>query len=161
MCVLRKAKREIKKHKLMGTRLHSVGFEKIPRSRRMKKSRREFVVKTFLVLVMLIFLKSIVAQVSNYSFSEDLITYSPISGGTVYNSGNGPSRIDDQTYSDLPIGFTFNYNGVDYNEFSISANGFIAFGTSVSNSFTPISSATATPGCRSNSVSLLSKTSSA
>jgi hypothetical protein len=109
----------------------------------MKKSRREFLVKTFLVFVMLIFLKSLVAQVSNYSFSEDLISYAPISGGTVYNSGNGPNRIDDQTYSNLPIGFTFNYNGVDYNEFSISANGFIAFGATVSNSFTPISSATA------------------
>ncbi|MFZ9028070.1 MAG: HYR domain-containing protein, partial [Crocinitomicaceae bacterium] len=127
----------------MGTRLHSVGFEKIKRSKRKKKSRREFLVKTFLLMMMLIFIKTMFAQVSNYSFSEDLITYTEISGGTVYNSGNGPSRIDDQTYNNLPIGFTFNYDGIDYTQISISANGFIAFSSSVSNSFNPLSSATA------------------
>ena len=128
----------------METKLHSVGFEKLTPSRKRKKAQKEFILKVVLVLMSLIFLKSLTAQVTSYSFTEDLTTYSPITGGTVYNSGNGANRIDDQTYTNLPIGFTFNYNGVDYTEFSISANGFIAFGSSVSNSFSPISSATAT-----------------
>ncbi len=77
------------------------------------------------------------AQVSTYSFSEAEETYAPISGGAVFNST--PTRIDDQVYNDLPIGFTFNFNSVDYTSFSISANGFIALGTSVSSSVAPLS----------------------
>ena len=130
------------KKRFMGTRLHSVGFEKVKRSKSPAKIRQGFLLKTFLILLMLVLIKSVFGQASNYSFSEDLVSYDPISAGTVYNSGNGPNRIDDQTYSNLPIGFTFNYNGTNYTQFSISANGFIAFGSSVANSFTPISSAT-------------------
>ena len=94
----------------METKLHSVGFEKLTPSRKRKKAQKEFILKVVLVLMSLIFLKSLTAQVTSYSFTEDLTTYSPIAGGTVYNSGNGANRIDDQTYTNLPIGFTFNYN---------------------------------------------------
>jgi hypothetical protein len=50
---------------------------------------------------------------------------SPISGTPV-------SLSDDQFSAALPIGFTFNFFGVDYTNFHISSNGFIGFTTGTS-----------------------------
>jgi len=54
-------------------------------------------------------------------------------GGPEYNwvsiAGNGtplPSA-DDATYGPFPLGFTFNYYGVNYNEVRICTNGFLTF----------------------------------
>lgn len=50
----------------------------------------------------------------------------PIAGTTV-------SLGDDQVSGNLPIGFTFNYFGIDYTDFYISSNGFIGFNAVTSN----------------------------
>ena len=71
-----------------------------------------------------------------YAFASTSATYSPITGGTTLGSG----IIDDNLYTALPIGFTFTYNGTAYTTFSVSANGYIVLGSSISTSFIPISS---------------------
>jgi len=75
-------------------------------------------------------------QVSAYGFLQGTAAYTEITGGTVL----GTSTIDDNSYSNNPIGFTFNYNGVNYTAFSANANGFLALGTSISSSYSAISS---------------------
>ena len=70
------------------------------------------------------------AQVANYLFSQVTGTYTPITGGTVLATG-APPATDDQTYGSIPIGFPFIYNATSYNEVSISANGYVRFGTTV------------------------------
>jgi hypothetical protein len=81
------------------------------------------------------------AQVSTYVFSQSNGVYTPITGGTVLQN-TGTTSIDDDTYPNLDIGFTFNYTDVNYTKFGISANGFIVFGTTVSSSTTPLSTGT-------------------
>ncbi len=105
------------------------------------------------------------AQVSDMIFSYQMGTYNEISGGTVL----GDASTDDQRFVDptiplggttntgigLPIGFTFHFNGYDFDRFAINANGWISLGTSSltpsvdinsTSSYTPISStATNTP----------------
>ncbi|PKQ70303.1 choice-of-anchor D domain-containing protein [Raineya orbicola] len=73
---------------------------------------------------------------STYIFSQATGTYTPITGGTVLGTG---TIVDDNNYNNQPIGFTFNYNGTNYTNFSLNANGFIAMGATVSNSYTAIS----------------------
>jgi hypothetical protein len=76
------------------------------------------------------------AQVSGYFFTELSGTYTPVSGSTVL----GTATNDDTGFPALPIGFTFNYNGTNYTTFSAQSNGFIALGSTVSSSYTAISS---------------------
>ena len=78
---------------------------------------------------------SLNAQLSSYSFSQSSGSYSEISGTTV-----STATWDDESSSVINIGFTFNYNGNNYTQFSINNNGFIGLGgTAVSSSYTPIS----------------------
>lgn len=64
------------------------------------------------------------SQVSNYIFSETLSSYSAISGTTaIAPPWNNISALN------IPLGFTFNYNGTNYTSCSILSNGFITFGT--------------------------------
>ena len=97
------------------------------------------------------------AQVSAYAFEQQVTTYTPITGGTVY----GTTTSDDQRFLDpavpagstattgpgLPIGFTFVYNGVAYDRIAINNNGWISFGTTAegvnnasSSSYAPLAS---------------------
>ena len=69
------------------------------------------------------------AQVSNYSFSQVLGAYTPITGGTVLASG--PNFYDDDTFGPIPIGFTFIFNSSSYTEVTIAANGYVKFGSSL------------------------------
>ncbi len=76
------------------------------------------------------------AQVSDMIFSYQMGTYNEISGGTVL----GDASTDDQRFVDptiplggttntgigLPIGFTFHFNGYDFDRFAINANGWIS-----------------------------------
>ncbi|MGL5889866.1 MAG: T9SS type A sorting domain-containing protein, partial [Bacteroidia bacterium] len=77
------------------------------------------------------------AQVAtNYLFSQDTVTYTPITGGTVITSGT----FDDNTYTGNNIGFTFNYNGILYTQFGLSINGYITLGgVAPINNYGPIS----------------------
>ncbi len=77
--------------------------------------------------------------VARYSFAQFGGTYTPITGGTVHDTG----AIDDNNYNAVNIGFTFNYDGVAYTQVSINTNGFLRFGGAAfsgSCDYTPISS---------------------
>mgnify|MGYP000928575637 CR=1 FL=1 len=63
------------------------------------------------------------AQVSAYSFAESTETYAQITGTTSTATG------DDGTQTNIPIGFAFNFGGVNYTAFGISTNGIIRLGT--------------------------------
>ena len=78
--------------------------------------------------------------ISPYTWSQPTGTYTTITGGsgTVALTTIG---VDDNVYSALPVGFTFNFDGVAYTTFGVCANGWISLGsTAVTNSYTPISS---------------------
>jgi uncharacterized repeat protein (TIGR01451 family) len=47
------------------------------------------------------------------------------------------TQIDDSYSSPIPIGFTFNYFGVDYTQALISTNGYISFDLNLANDFSP------------------------
>lgn len=66
------------------------------------------------------------AQVSYYTFSENVSTYSAITGTTAI-----ATSWDNNYVTNIPIGFTFNYNGTNYTTCSILSNGFVTFGTTV------------------------------
>jgi hypothetical protein len=97
------------------------------------KSHLRAIIATFLLAA------TAKAQVSNYVFSTQLISYSAITGGTVF----GNSTLDDgvmanpsspgtiaNTGPGIPIGFLFTYNNTVYDVFGIDNNGWIAFGQS-------------------------------
>ena len=79
-----------------------------------------------LFLVSILVSNSANAQVTLYSFSQVMGTYTPITGGTVLASGAG--FWDDDTFGPVPIGFTFTYNGTNYTDIGIAANGYLKFG---------------------------------
>lgn len=82
------------------------------------------------------------AQVSSYTFSQSSVTYTPITGGT-NNASTTTSYTDDTSYANQAIGFTFTYNGVNYTNFGINANGWITLGgAAVTSSYVPISGGT-------------------
>ncbi len=70
------------------------------------------------------------AQVS-YSFTASTGTYTAITSGTsptLITPTLDYAPADEGFANDLPIGFTFNYNGVAYTRFNVNVNGFITFG---------------------------------
>jgi hypothetical protein len=77
--------------------------------------------------------------VNLYTWAQSTSTYTSISGtGTLIGSG-----LDDNVFSALNIGFTFNFDGVAYTQFGLNANGWISLGSTVPvNSYTPISTGT-------------------
>lgn len=95
--------------------------------------------KLFLILI---FLFSLTKSYSNiparFSFTETTGTYTQVSGGTVLGDLNNDDEIfmgsggsaSTQTDVGLPIGFTFSYDGVNYNRFGASMNGYIKLGNS-------------------------------
>ena len=93
------------------------------------------------VMVFLLGVYNLNAQVSGYSFAQSSGTYTAITGGTVAASSTVATTLDFASFSNLPIGFTFNYNGVNYTEFGVSPDGWIALGNAtMSGSGTPLSS---------------------
>jgi len=88
-----------------------------------------------LLLLMTAAVTGLRAQVAPYVFSQSSGTYTPISGGNVL----GNDFNDDNNFNNLPIGFPFWYNGQLYTTFSVNANGFIAFGNTITSSYQSIS----------------------
>ncbi len=81
---------------------------------------------TFLFFSFLMFVNtSFAQQVSIYSFSESTGSYSAVNGTDITAIG------DDGSQNALPIGFTFNYDGVNYTTFSVNTNGFIRLGADI------------------------------
>jgi PKD repeat protein len=63
---------------------------------------------------------------SNRSYIVQPISYAPLS-----NTGTSVTLSDDQMNTAKPIGFTFNFFGLDYTQFYICSNGFITFSPSM------------------------------
>ncbi len=91
-------------------------------------------------------------NVANYGFSQSTAqAYTELDNPTVLavsTSLTGTGKIDDQVYN-LPAGtipFTFTYAGNAYTGLNVCANGFVNFGTSTSDTYTPISSSIAYAG---------------
>ena len=76
-----------------------------------------------IALVSFLFSGNSLAQVSLYGFQESSGTYAALAGGT-----NSTAIGDDGTQNAIPIGFTFNFGGVNYTQFGISTNGWIKLG---------------------------------
>lgn len=99
----------------------------------------------FLVIVFFLTGKITVSQVNNYSFSQGNGTYSQISGGLIVASAtgtSGPASLDDVIYPLQTLPFTFTFNNISYNSYSVSSNGFITFGNTLpgNSNWAPISS---------------------
>lgn len=91
--------------------------------------------KIYTLFLGILILGSVTAQVSSYSFFANVGTYTPVTQGTVLGSGS----IDDNNYVNQPIGFSFVYNGSTYTTFSVNCNGFIALGSTITSSYSPLS----------------------
>lgn len=87
------------------------------------------------ILVVLLFFQ-VSGQVSAYQFSSNIGTYVPITQGTVRWTG----AVYDVATLNNSIGFNFKYNGTTYYSFCVSSNGYIALGSALNNSSTPLSS---------------------
>jgi hypothetical protein len=93
-----------------------------------------------LTVLLALFLTHLSAQntASSYLFTGSAETYTEITGGTVI-AAESAGHIDGGAYSNNALPFSFVYRGAGYNAISIASDGFIAFGTTVSNSSLPIS----------------------
>lgn len=88
------------------------------------------------------------SAVTEYTFTSTTGTYTPITDGTLH----GTDANDEQVFNNVPLGFTFNFNGVDYTSVSIATNGFIAMGSTVTTSNTAIST-----GATNNVISIMNR----
>ena len=88
------------------------------------------------LLAMLFAVRANAVVVGNYAFAQTSGTYTPITGGTVLNSG---TTIDDQTYAvTLPSAFV--YDGVSFTTVYVNANTYLALGgASGVTGYTPLS----------------------
>ncbi|HPF01136.1 MAG TPA: BNR-repeat neuraminidase N-terminal domain-containing protein [Bacteroidales bacterium] len=79
-----------------------------------------------------------VAQVNTYTFAQG--TGSPTylsSGYTEIGIGTG---LDEDYHNNVPIGFYFNFNGIEYSSLTIHDNGYIVMGSYTGTTSSPISS---------------------
>lgn len=65
---------------------------------------------------------------NTYQFSALSGTFTDISGGTTISA----IQVDDGTSGPVPIGFTFNYCGIDYTQLVVGSNGVMTFNSSTS-----------------------------
>lgn len=87
--------------------------------------------KNYLLLFIVISISlaaNVEAQVSKYTFSSSVGTYTPITGGTVWLSGNAIAT--DIVSPEITLPFVFNFNNHNYTTLRINSNGFVQFGTS-------------------------------
>lgn len=74
-----------------------------------------------------------------YLFYSTTGTYTEITGGTLVSNS---TTLTTQVFNDRSIGFTFGFCGNEYTSISIATKGYIAMGSSVANSATPLSTGT-------------------
>ncbi|MBL0047299.1 MAG: T9SS type A sorting domain-containing protein [Bacteroidetes bacterium] len=84
---------------------------------------------SFLLSLFLIHPFSTKAQVSSYSFSQSIGTFTTLTGGNLVRSNVGCPPASDQNYLNQVIGFNFVFKGATYTSVGINSNGFIWFGT--------------------------------
>ena len=68
---------------------------------------KQTITSALLVITLLFLSQSIMSQVSSLPFNQAVNGYSEISGGTVLINTN---TWDDETFSAVPIGFSFTFN---------------------------------------------------
>ncbi|MBX7242876.1 MAG: T9SS type A sorting domain-containing protein [Bacteroidia bacterium] len=71
-----------------------------------------------------------IPYLEGYGFTQTVGAYSPIAGGYAV-----VSDIDDNNYTNLPIGFSFTFNKITYTTFTANANGYIGLGETGSNGY--------------------------
>ncbi len=98
--------------------------------------------KKFTILITLFFASIMLAMsqttpVEHYVFTQAEETYTEISGGTVHGDNTNYQSF----FNGIELGFTFNFDAVDYTTISIQSNGFIKMGSSFSgsNPYSPLS----------------------
>ena len=95
-------------------------------------SRAAYSLRATVMQVIFIMLCSLGVQAQNampYTFSQSTGTYTPLTGGTVFQTG---AAVSTNANSGLVnIGFTFNFNGASYTQLNISNNGFVTFGATL------------------------------
>lgn len=96
------------------------------------------IMRMMMLLVLLgVTMGGLKAQVSTgYTFASSSGTYTSISAGTKIST---TATNDDDNFTNISLPFTFVYNGNSYTAVSINNNGFMAFGTTVSSSYTSLS----------------------
>lgn len=88
---------------------------------------KKFLLPVFLMLFPIV---QLMAQVS-YSFSSGTSTFNYLTGATapaLITPSANYGEADEGYANALPIGFSFNYNGVVYTQFNVNVNGFLTFG---------------------------------
>jgi len=88
---------------------------------------------------------------ANYDVQYVNVFYNPLAGSTLINPDaflnfSGGIDHDDGVANNIPVGFTFDYNGVTYNSINVCVNGWVSVGTqnipltpnNNNNLFTPI-----------------------
>ncbi|MCB5287372.1 MAG: choice-of-anchor J domain-containing protein [Candidatus Cloacimonetes bacterium] len=98
--------------------------------------------KLILMLIFSAFVIGSWAVVSEYTFASAPGTYTEISGGTVLLTG--VPADPNPSFNAIPLGFSFNYDGIDYTTVSIAENGFLAMGDEVATSNLAISHSSGT-----------------
>ena len=89
--------------------------------------------------------------VCNYSFSQVIISNDTTVCGnfndTIYalSAVQSSMQVDDQHDVAVPIGFTFNFYGLPYNQCVVSGNGYLTFDTTLASSYSPYSINTPIP----------------
>ncbi len=78
------------------------------------------------------------AQVSSYIFTAGSGTFNPVAGGTPVATSTSVADFleDTKTSLAIPIGFTFNYDGLNYTNVVAVSDGFLSFNTSATSAFT-------------------------
>ena len=89
------------------------------------------------------------SQVAGYAFTQSTSTYAPITGTNLGAAGGW----DDNNYLNIPLNFTFNFNGIDYTTCNVQSNGYVMLGGTVPNTtggnttqYIPISATTTYEG---------------
>ena len=82
-------------------------------------------IKFYLLGVLTCVVSTIQAQnIADYQFNASSGSFNALTSATSISLSDN----DDGITNDLPIGFTFNYGGNNYDEFGVSSNGFIVLG---------------------------------
>ncbi|MCZ8298546.1 MAG: choice-of-anchor J domain-containing protein [Flavobacterium sp.] len=105
----------------------------------MDKFFRYFIVVLLIFGGLLLDSTRLQAQVNSYNFAQNIVGYTPLTGGTAAFA----APWDNNTALQVPIGFTFNYDGTDFTQCFISPNGFITLGVNapLGSNFIPLSNA--------------------
>ncbi|MCB0757027.1 MAG: hypothetical protein KDC01_01100, partial [Flavobacteriales bacterium] len=72
------------------------------------------------------------AQVNPYSFAVGSDPYVALSGATTFSISGGGGTADDGYSALQPIGFTFNFGGTGFTQFSMHSNGWLRLGATAS-----------------------------